>query len=339
MISKSIASFISFIVIGVLCIANSNIIHNSVGLSRVPLTNKNIKSVSSTSAKAKEKTQSDNYLVNTKNDLEAFLFQLQSNISTLTQDIFTNLKGNVSLRVNSNGYSYTNPNDKRFIDLIDCQNKEALTILERILSTKDGWEFVTNRDGVVVERRYMSSGSFVSPEDAAKGSKHACVKSSGIINAPPEAVFKLFLDNTRVREYNEHCINIKDVLYLPRIVGNQWSKLVWASGPKYGPFKARDFFSVVNYIQYSNGTSLILNRPAYRDDYKPSSKFIRATVLLAGNVIAPYGKDQTYLTQVAHLNPGGGADTKAAAWIINKLCAVGPPGFIRKLERAAQKPI
>jgi hypothetical protein len=34
---------------------------------------------------------------------------------------------------------------------------------------------------------------------------------------------------------------------------------------------------------------------------------------------------------------GGAADTAAAAFVINKLCAMGPPNFIRKLEAAAQK--
>ena len=41
--------------------------------------------------------------------------------------------------------------------------------------------------------------------------------------------------------------------------------------------------------------------------------------------------------QVAHVNPGGAGDTAAVAFVINKLCAVGPPTFIRKLEIAAQK--
>jgi hypothetical protein len=34
---------------------------------------------------------------------------------------------------------------------------------------------------------------------------------------------------------------------------------------------------------------------------------------------------------------GGISDTTAVAWIINKLCAVGPPTFVRKLEIAAKK--
>jgi hypothetical protein len=50
----------------------------------------------------------------------------------------------------------------------------------------------------------------------------------------------------------------------------------------------------------------------------------------------PNGK-QCFLTQIAHVNPGGVADTPAVAWVINKLCATGPPNFIRKLEKAAKR--
>jgi hypothetical protein len=111
-------------------------------------------------------------------------------------------------------------------------------------------------------------------------------------------------------------------------------------GPKYGPFKARDFASVVNFKKFQNGTFMIINRPAYHPNYPPTSKYVRATTLLVGNIIEPVRSgdmEYTRLTQVAHVNPGGAGDNSAAAFVINKLCAVGPPSFIRKLELAAQK--
>ena len=86
---------------------------------------------------------------------------------------------------------------------------------------------------------------------------------------------------------------------------------------------------------------MIINRPAYHPDYPPTSKYVRATTLLVGNIIEPYkskmNEEHTRITQVAHVNPGGAGDTAAVAYVINKLCAVGPPNFIRKLELAAQK--
>ena len=87
-------------------------------------------------------------------------------------------------------------------------------------------------------------------------------------------------------------------------VKNKWTKITWAFGPKYGPFKPRDFCSVVHYIKYSNGTSVILNRPSYDANCAPTSKYVRATILLAANIIKPYGNGQTHVTQIAHVNPG-----------------------------------
>ena len=83
----------------------------------------------------------------------------------------------------------------------------------------------------------------------------------------------------------------------------------------------------------------MLNRPGYLKSHPPTEKYVRATVLLAGNIIRPHGLygNQTHLTMLAQINPGGISDTPAAAWVINKLCASGPPSFIRQLEHAAQK--
>ena len=238
-----------------------------------------------------------------------------------------------------------------FFDNVDEHNKEAAAMLSELFSATSGWEYVNTKDGVIVEKRTLPAGSFVDASDAEKGSKHACVKSTGVVKAPLDVVFELFTDNSRVSEYNEHCKVMKDVHQFPQKgkapfagdsgadgMGGGSTKITWASSPKYGPLKARDFVSVVNYRRFKNGTAVILNRPAYHPKYPPSKKFVRATVLLAGNMLEPHGPDGQHckLTQIAHVNPGGGADTAAMAWIINKLCSVGPPTFIRKLERAAQ---
>ena len=227
----------------------------------------------------------------------------------------------------------TSDSNNKFIDNIDDDNIDAIKLLNAIISSKDGWEYVNMKDDVTVEKRFLPAGKFVDSKDAAKGSKHACIKSSGILKANAEDVYNLFLDNSRVSEYNEHCEVVKDIEYYPK----KNTKIVWASSPKYGPFKARDFCSIVHYIKSPGGKYIILNRPAYHPSYPPSSKFVRATILLAANIIEPCGKNCSKLTQIAHVNPGGGADNSAIAWIINQLCAVGPPTFIRKLEKASMK--
>ena len=211
--------------------------------------------------------------------------------------------------------------DKVFVKNILRQNDEALQVLKSLLDGKKVWTLVGEKQGVKVERIFLSPGLFVSPEDAKKGEKHVCVKSSAVLNATPEQVFKLFLDNSRAREYNEHIAVVKDIKHIKSGTDKKnWSKIAWALSPKYGVFKARDFFSVVNYRVYPDGQYIILNRPAYLSSHPPSPNYVRATILLAGNIIKPYGKNRSHVTLIAHVNPGGGADSKAAAWFINQLC-------------------
>lgn len=227
-----------------------------------------------------------------------------------------------------------------FFGRLEKDNAAAFDMLSRLMTAKDGWTKVATNQGVTVERRSLAPGSFVDPDDAAKAGKHACVKSTGLMNCDAESVFKMFMDRDRVREYNEHVSELRDVHYFPKKSKDNFSKITWACGPPYGPFKARDFVSVVHFQRFANGTYVILNRPAYHSGWGPTpDKFVRATVLLAGNVMEPRGPDgqQCFITQIAHVNPGGICDTPAVAFIINKLCATGPPAFIRKLEQAVRR--
>ena len=227
--------------------------------------------------------------------------------------------------------------DAVFYSKVEKDNKAAFDLLSRLMTSKKGWTHVATTTGVTVERRILAPGPFVDKADAAKAGKHACVKSTGMMNCEAEKVFRMFMDRSRVGEYNEHVSELRDVHFFPKKSSDHFTKITWACGPKYGPFKPRDFLSVVHFQKYANGTYVILNRPAYHSEWKPSAKYVRATVLLAGNVIEPRGSGRCYMTQVAHINPGGVADTPAVAWVINKLCATGPPAFFRKLEKAVQR--
>ena len=66
-----------------------------------------------------------------------------------------------------------------------------------------------------------------------------------------------------------------------------WGKVTWAAGPKYGPFKPRDFCTVVQFIARRDGSRVVLNRPAYHSDFAPVGSHVRACVLLAGNIMEP----------------------------------------------------
>lgn len=47
---------------------------------------------------------------------------------------------------------------------------------------------------------------------------------------------------------------------------------------------------------------------------------------------------KTDFVSVTHINPGGVADTKIGAKIVNKLCAKAPVNLLVALERAANSP-
>jgi len=259
--------------------------------------------------------------------------KLVDKLKFAVQETIKQNKGNIE--VHDATLSHT---DREFLNRLDEHNGIAFDMLLNLLNVKNGWEVVSSGSGIQVERRYLQAGPFVDPVDAAKGMKHACVKSTAILNTSASAIFDLFLNTARTKEYNSHCVHVEDVHSLPQeSERDQWSKISYAQGPRMGPFKARDFCSVVHYRRYTNGTCIILNRPAYYSKLAPTNKYIRATVLLAGNIIEPLGEDRARLTLIAHVNPGGGADTRAAAYLINQLCAVGPPAFLKKIETCSKK--
>ena len=115
-----------------------------------------------------------------------------------------------------------------FLKNIEEDNQEAMSMLTSLLHNRDGWKFVNEKDGVTVERRHVSPGSYVDTIDRSKGDKHACVRSKGIINCSAEDVFKLFIDNSRVSEYNEHCAELRDVMEVSKAeLGKSWTKIAW----------------------------------------------------------------------------------------------------------------
>ena len=237
--------------------------------------------------------------------------------------------------------------DFAFIDKLDQDNAEAYDlVMELQKKTCSVWKHVvTTSNGITVERCKMPTGSYVMDTDASAGAKHAGVKTTGVIRAPPAKIFNLFINNDRVKEYNEHIVKVRDVDgVIPAQKSESkkskhWTKIAWSSSPKYGPLKARDFVSVVNFHERDDGSYVIINRPAYLSSYPVVKKYTRATVLLAGNIIEPHPQHAGWsmVTQVAHVNPGGLADSKLVAKMINALCAKGPPAFFAGLERAAKK--
>ena len=155
------------------------------------------------------------------------------------EDMITDLTEKFTMKLANGTLSKRNFSsyNKSFYTKVEDENHQAFKLFQNLLdSPSHTWKTVFNKDGITVERKSIKAGRFVSKEDAEKGSKHACVRTIGIINCTADKIFYLFQANDLVPKYNEHVRQLKDVHVFNRgSLGypskqNQWSKITWSSG-------------------------------------------------------------------------------------------------------------
>jgi hypothetical protein len=120
--------------------------------------------------------------------------------------------------------------EKIFFNNVDSHNEMAMNDLLKLYYSDSGLVHIASKNNVTVKRQFLNPGPYVSKADAQKSAKHACVKSIGVIDSPPNKVFELFQDISRVSEYNDHCKVMRDIHFFPRINPSKWTKISWASG-------------------------------------------------------------------------------------------------------------
>jgi len=217
---------------------------------------------------------------------------------------------------------------------------EVLSTVWAVCSSGD-WDQITSGEGVTVFARRKQGGTRARAVSAAHGGeggavndKFAVIKAVGTIDAPIEEVHKLFVDNSRVGEYNDHCHEIKDLEWVgPR------TKVTWSASGKYGPFKARDFCTLVHFATLADGTQAIVSVPFNHPQAPATSRYVRSEVIMAGHFMRRDPKDpnKTAFTTITQVNPGGIAGSAGAAKIVNSLSTQGPITFVKKVELAAQQ--
>ena len=222
--------------------------------------------------------------------------------------------------------------------LLHSHNDEALHLLYRTSLQSHAWNALPSDDIVLHKRRFESDTppSFLSDADKLAFRRHECIRGIGIVNAPPEIIFEAFRDNAKILEFNSNIQGIRDIFAFPiRVTEDSatWTKVSWSkASPKNIPFvKSREFYSIVSFTKFKNGTYVIVNRPAYPLGKSKDSQSVRGSLLLSGNIIEPY-QNRTKITQIIHINPGGSADTAAIAWIINRR-QLSSYVFIKSLEK------
>mmetsp|Transcript_12213 Transcript_12213/g.17715 ORF Transcript_12213/g.17715 Transcript_12213/m.17715 type:complete len:261 (-) Transcript_12213:328-1110(-) len=217
---------------------------------------------------------------------------------------------------------------------VEKKNDELLKTMFKV-AEEGGWQEIRRSGSIVIWRKRLSSDVSFGGGDAGRAQKFFVVMAKARIKAPARKLFDLFLDNSRVPEYNEHCKELKDLEFIGKN-----TKISWAATGRFGGglLKARDFVTRVHYRPLQSGY-VVVNRPEVHEDAKPTNKFVRAEVLLAGNVMmqAKDDPEETDFMVVSHVNPGGIADTSLGSKVINLLCANSPVTFINSLEAAANR--
>jgi hypothetical protein len=129
----------------------------------------------------------------------------------------------------------------------DAINDDLVSKVLKICDNAE-WTPISNDDGIKVWRTSLPPDLAVGGQPLGKTSQFYAIMAQGILDAPPHQVHTYFIDNSRVREYNEYCKEIKD---LEQIDAN--TKITWSASGKVGPFKERDFVTRVHYRTLPDG--------------------------------------------------------------------------------------
>mmetsp|Transcript_89796 Transcript_89796/g.256664 ORF Transcript_89796/g.256664 Transcript_89796/m.256664 type:complete len:153 (-) Transcript_89796:1210-1668(-) len=133
--------------------------------------------------------------------------------------------------------------------------------------------------------------------------------------------------------YNDNC---KCVLDLEKIDSD--TKITWATSPKFGPFRARDFCTLVHFRVFDDKRLVVVNQPATHVKAPCSKSFVRSEVILAGTILRPLASDpsKTEILTITAINAGGAADSRAGAMVMNTVATTAPVNFVRRLEASAK---
>jgi hypothetical protein len=208
---------------------------------------------------------------------------------------------------------YTSLNDanlNRVLDLIDMK-KEA------------GWEHIKEEKGINVYRKFIAGIQ-------GRKSRYACVMCNGIINSPVVNVLDIFTDDSRIPEYNAFYESGKNL----EVVAEN-TKVQWACTHPVFPFKPRDFVTLIHIRKLKDGTCVVLNTAIDHKSKPPSKEYVRGQIILAANIIQPItgNKKKCNVTMLTQMDPGGFAPAPA----VNRICEMGPPGYMANLELAAKR--
>lgn len=220
------------------------------------------------------------------------------------------------------------------------QTHDILQNVQNALHQDSLWELINESDGVKVWRTFVDIKGMNSNGRGSAANDVAVIRSEAILNSSPQKVYSLFMDNSRVHEYNDNCVELHDIEYL-----NSNTKVNWCATGKFGPFKARDFVTAVHFRELvqeksSHGVGYVsIASNIEHSKLPPTTNYVRSQIQLAATLMMPIPgqPNKTKFVQVTQVGQlGGVADSRMAKKITQSLAEKAPVDFCKKFDRALQ---
>ena len=163
------------------------------------------------------------------------------------------------------------------------------------------------------------------------------IRSEAIMDASPREVFELFQDNSRVHEYNDNCVKLQDIEMI-----DENTKINWCATANFGPFKARDFVTLVHFSRdNTNGGFFSVAAHVDHPALPPADGYVRSKIQLNATFMHPVkGKpNKTRFIQITRVGDLGAiVDGNAMARkITQQLQERAPIEFNDKFNKALKR--
>lgn len=185
---------------------------------------------------------------------------------------------------------------------------------------------------------FLWTGKF---QHGCYGSELPAVRAVGIIPAPPQALFDLLVDSTRVKEYNKMSLGREDLLVLQDNLhedgpfGKSVMKVMRSKSSPPLVSKTMELVSMLHAQELEDGSGyLIVTRAvSHPDNHLSDSTVLRSEILLGVNVIRRVEGDpnRCIMINMIHMR-----SPMVPMMIANRIGASAASGFIKDLQMAGR---
>jgi len=186
---------------------------------------------------------------------------------------------------------------------------------------------------------FLWTGKF---QHGCYGSELPAVRAVGIIPAPPQALFDLLVDSTRVKEYNKMSLGREDLLILQDNLhedgpfGKSVTKVMRSTSSPPLVSKTMELVSMLHAQELEDGSGyLIVTRAvSHPENHLSDASVLRSEILLGVNVIRRIAGDphRCIMINMIHMR-----SPMVPMIIANRIGASAASGFIKDLQKAGKE--